>query len=136
MGSYIKIPVTGIKKRETPPTKTYRLDLEKGRISGFCDGIESVHQAIVKRLITPRFKCLIYTNQYGSELKERIISEDASPAYIQSEIPRLIKDALISDPRILDIENESIYIAFENDGCHLECMVNTIYGKLKIEEVF
>lgn len=64
----------GIEEAQEPSSKTYRLDLDKGRISGKIDGLEAVNQAIRKAIITPRFKCLIYDNQYGSEVEDAVIS--------------------------------------------------------------
>ena len=52
---------------------TYGLDLDKGRITGKIDGLEAVNQAIRKAIITPRWKCLVYDNQYGSEIEDAVI---------------------------------------------------------------
>ncbi len=71
------------------PSKTYRLDLDKGRIIGKVDGLAAVNQAIRKALITPRFRCLIYEQPYGSELKDAIITQDATPEYAAATIPAL-----------------------------------------------
>ena len=66
---YIPLLVTQVEEAAEPPSKTYRLDLEEGRILGMVDGQEAVRQAIHKAIITPRWKCLIYDNQYGSEIE-------------------------------------------------------------------
>ena len=58
--TFIPIPVETVSEAEELPSKTYRLDLDKGRIVGKVDGLEAVNQAIRKAIITPRFKCLIY----------------------------------------------------------------------------
>ena len=62
---FVPIPVATVKEAEEKPSLTYRLDLDKGRIVGKVDGMEAVRQAIKKAIITPRFKCLIYDNEYG-----------------------------------------------------------------------
>ena len=64
---FIPIPIQTITEAEERPSKTYKLDLKAGRIVGYVDELEAVNQAILKAIITPRFKCLIYDNQYGSE---------------------------------------------------------------------
>ena len=75
---FIPIPIDTVTEAEEQPSLTYRLDLENGRIVGRVDKLEAVNQAIRKAIITPRFKCLIYDNQYGSEVEEAIITKDAS----------------------------------------------------------
>jgi len=133
--TYISIPITGITKKETPPTRTYALDLDKGRIEGFVDGLEACQQFIRKALITPRFRCLIYNNQYGSEIKQAITTEDASPAYVAAELPRIVKDAIINDDRIIDVDTSAFTFEFVEDGVYVDFDVQTIYGNLKVQEV-
>ena len=96
------------------PSKTYRLDLDKGRIVGKVDGLEAVNQAIRKAIITPRFKCLIYDSQYGSELENAIITKDATREYIRATAARFIKDALLPDTRILSVYD--VDVDFNGDG--------------------
>ena len=62
---FIPIPIDEVTEAEEQPSLTYRLDLDNGRIVGKVDGLEAVNQAIRKAIITPRFKCLIYDDQYG-----------------------------------------------------------------------
>ena len=45
---YIPLLVTQVEEAAEPPSKTYRLDLEDGRILGMVDGQEAVRQAIHK----------------------------------------------------------------------------------------
>ena len=59
----------------TQPTKTYKLDIEKNTIVGYCDGIEAMQQAIYKILNTERFDYLIYSWNYGIEIKNLIGEE-------------------------------------------------------------
>lgn len=100
---FIPIPIDTVTEAEEQPSLTYRLDLENGRIVGRADKLEAVNQAIRKAIITPRFKCLIYDNQYGSEVEEAIIAKDASKEYIEAVTEGFIKDALRPDTRILSI---------------------------------
>ena len=71
--TFIPIPVETVLEAEEQPSLTYRLDLENGRIVGKVDGLTAVNQAIRKAIITPRFKCLIYDPQYGSEIEDAIM---------------------------------------------------------------
>ena len=130
---YIPIPIETVTEAEEQPSLTYRLDLDNGRILGRVDELEAVNQAIRKAIITPRFKCLIYDNQYGSEIEEAIISKDASPEYIEAVTEGFIKDALRPDTRILSVYD--FQFTFEEDRAYVFFRVDTIYGKTEIEEV-
>ena len=101
----IPIPINTVTEAEEQPSLTYRLDLDNGRIVGFVDGLEAVKQAIRKAIITPRFKCLIYDNQYGSEIEETVISKEATTEYIEAVTEGFIRDALRPDTRILSIHD-------------------------------
>ncbi len=131
--TFIPIPIETITEAEEQPSLTYRLDLESGRIVGFVDKLEAVNQAIKKAIITPRFKCLIYNNQYGSEVEEAIISKDASQEYINTVIEGFIKDALRTDTRILSIYD--FYVEFKEDKAYVFFRVDTIFGETQIKEV-
>ncbi len=131
--TFIPIPIETIIEAEEQPSLTYRLDLESGRIVGFVDKLEAVNQAVKKAIITPRFKCLIYNNQYGSEVEEAIISKDASQEYINTVIEGFIKDALRTDTRILSIYD--FYVEFKEDKAYVFFRVDTIFGETQIKEV-
>lgn len=76
--TFIPIPVETITEAAELPSRTYRLDLEKGRIVGKVDGLAAVDQAIRKAIITPRFKCLIYDHQYGNEAEAAVTADRKS----------------------------------------------------------
>lgn len=134
MATFITVPTIPIVEEGTKPTKTYALDLETGRIKGFIDGIEACHQFIRKAIITPRFKCLIYDNQYGSEIKQTITADDASENYIKARLPHLIKDAIINDDRIKNVDTAAFNFSMEGDRLYVECKVETIYGDISVRE--
>lgn len=92
------------------PTKTWKLDFERGRIGGFIDGDDALRQYIAKALITPRDRFAIYSDDYGNDLFD-LIGADATPDLLDSEIPRMIEDALIYDDRI-----DSVDVSYTNDG--------------------
>ena len=72
---FVPIPISGIEEEKEQPSLTYKLDLDTGRIVGKVDGLEAVNQFILKALLTPRFHCLVYDNQYGSEIKDTVTDE-------------------------------------------------------------
>lgn len=98
------------------PSKTYRLGTDS--IGGLIDGEEALRQFIRKAIQTARYRFLIYTDQYGSEL-ESLVGEDVSAELLQAEIPRLVREALIYDDRIDDVvdfeisrDSDKVYVAF------------------------
>lgn len=129
----IDIDMGEIAEAEELPSKTYRLDLDAGRITGCVDELESVNQAIRKAIITPRFKCLIYDDQYGSNIEEAIAANDATPEYIEAVIENFVKDALLPDTRILEVYDFAF--RFEEDKAFVSFKADTIFGETEIEEV-
>lgn len=85
---------------EVQPSKTYKI--EDNKIVGLCDNVEAIKQTIYCILNTERFDYLIYSWNYGVELKNLIGKQKD---YIMSELKRLIKEALIQDDRIEDVTN-------------------------------
>ena len=130
---YIPLPVKEVTEAKEKPSLTYKLDLDNGRIVGKADGLEAVNQAIRKAIITPRFKCLIYDNQYGSEIQEAVTAQDATPEYIEAVLPGFIEDALSPDTRILKVYDFTL--EFKNDGAYIFFRVKTIFGEIEFEEV-
>ena len=100
---------------------------------GKIDGQEAVEQAIRKTLITPRFKCLIYDNQYGSEVEEAIVAKDATREYTEAVAEGFIRDALRPDARILSVQDFAM--EFFEDGVRISFSASTIFGEIQIEEV-
>lgn len=133
MPTFIPIPISTLQTAQELPSLTYALDLDRGRIIGKADGLKAVEQAIRKAIITPRWKCLVYDNQYGSELKNEITAKDASPELIESEIPRMVEDALKPDTRVLRVHDFAF--SFEEDQCFISFTAETVYGTVLIEEV-
>ncbi len=133
---YIPLPVTTVQEAAELPTRTYRLDLDEGRILGMVDGQEAVRQAIRKAIITPRWKCLIYDNQYGSEVEAAVVQShgSASRDYIMAVVPGFVRDALRPDKRITKVSNFQFEFT-EGDEVFISFDADTIYGTVKVEEV-
>lgn len=105
----VPIGIDTISDEEELPSKTYAMTLDTkravgvyedgteivyhGRIMGYVDGQAAVQQAIRKALITPRFKCLIYDNQYGSQIEDAVTCNDATREYIRSVVPGFVRIA-------------------------------------------
>lgn len=111
------------------PDKTYRLDKERGRITSKVDGLEAVKQAIYLMINTERYRYPIYSWNYGIELAELI---GKSPSYAIPEVQRRIKEALMQDDRITDVDAFSF--TQNKQKVHLSFNVSTVYGEVKAEK--
>lgn len=112
-------------KAEALPTKTYKLDFEKGRCGGQIEGLEAMEQVIFKVLKTIRFAHLIYSDDYGFE---NMIGHER--LFVQAELPRRIKESLLQDERITSLEN--MELSFEKDEAYVSFTAITIYGDVKV----
>ncbi|MEW8955617.1 DUF2634 domain-containing protein [Clostridium sp.] len=115
-----------INKELTQPTKTYRI--KDGRVLGFTDGIEALKQSIELILSIERYEYLIYSWNYGSELKG-VIGKDKDIA--ESEFRRRIKEALLQDDRIKNIDN--LIFEYGKDSVLARFTVFSIYGDFQEE---
>ncbi|MDB3672539.1 DUF2634 domain-containing protein [Clostridioides difficile] len=112
------------------PSKTFKLNIEKSKIDGICDDVEALKQTIFLILNTERYQHLIYSWNYGVELND-LIGEPIS--FVIPELERRIKEALIQDDRIENVDN----FEFQNIKGKLQCRfsVHTKYGNIKAEKV-
>lgn len=113
---------------EESPTKTYKMKLFGDRINGKIDEQEAMKQAIYKILNTERYSYSIYSWNYGIELKDLF---GKPKNFCKSELKRRIKEALIQDDRILDVNAFS----FEDKKRRELAVIftaNTIYGDVNI----
>ena len=104
-------------------SRTYKISGNK--IQGFTDGIDALKQAIYKVLNTERYEYPIYSFNYGIEL-ESLIGKDRT--YVQIELKRRIRECLLRDERIENVDN----FRFQAEGDQIKCTfdVYSIYGGL------
>lgn len=107
------------------PTRTYKIDFEKGRCVGIIDRKAAMEQAIRKILLTERFAHLIYSDDYGFQ---NMIGYER--LFVQGELPRRIKEALLQDERITSIEN--FKLDFIKDEAFVSLRAVTIYGDVDV----
>ncbi len=125
-------------KTELETSKTYKIDFLNGRIAGYVEGQEAVKQFIHKALNTPRFKCLIYSSLYGSEIKERLIDGTTTSEYLESDMKRMVEDAILYDGRVLNVNDFSFTTSESNgikDRAEINFLTDTVFGTIKIQEV-
>lgn len=114
---------------EQQPSLTFDIDFDRGRITGMVDGLDAVKQAVFLILHTERYRYLIYTPDYGSEL-EGLIGRD--PLFVQSELKRRIREALMQDDRIEDVTNFNI--RFDGDSALVRFTVVSVFGDFEAEQ--
>ena len=112
------------------PTRTYKLDVENNRVIGYVDGLKAMEQAIYKILMTPRFRHIIYSFNYGTEHFELI---DRLYPYIYSRLRECISEALMQDDRILRVYNFVFKRNKPHGGLLVTFSVDTTEGTLNIE---
>ena len=85
---------------ETQPDFTHKLD--DTRVKGYVDGQEAYKQAVYKILNTERYAHLIYSWNYGIELKS--LFGQPIP-YVVPELERRIREAITQDDRTVSVNN-------------------------------
>lgn len=109
------------------PSKTYRFQAEK--ITGYADGLEAVKQAAFCILNTERYDWLIYSWNYGVELKGLF---GKPMGLVKSKLKKRIKEALMQDDRIRGVDAFS----FETNGRKLAVSftIHTKFGDFEAEK--
>lgn len=119
--SSIDVELTTAENIET--SRTYKIT--GNRIQGYTDGLEALKQAIYKMLNTERYEYPIYSFSYGIEFESLLGKE---PVYVQIELKRRIRECLLRDDRITEVDN----FRFEVNGDEIKCTfdVHSIYGDI------
>ena len=113
------------------PSKTYHLDLQRGRRVGFVDGYEAIKQAIIKIMLTEKYAYVIYDHYYGVGL-EQYIGKDIS--FVVADLGSTIENALLYDDRILAVNDIEITRGSNIDGLLVKYSVETVDGVLNGEQ--
>lgn len=109
------------------PSKVYKI--QDGTLSGYVDGAEAVEQAIYCILNTERYEWLIYSWNYGAELKGLF---GKPMGIVKSKLKKRIREALLQDDRIQGADAFS----FDVSGRRLHVMftVHTRYGDVDVKK--
>lgn len=113
------------------PSRTYRMDPDSKRIAGYVDSLEAVEQTVYCILNTERYDNLIYSWNYGAEIRS-LYGRPVS--FVKSELKRRIKEALLQDDRITDVTS----FTFEDRGRTLTvkfCVITDFGGIQARKEV-
>jgi len=115
--------------RQKMPSRTYKLNIGTDNVYGSCDGIEAVKQAVYKALHTERYDYLIYSWNYGAELKD-LFGQQLT--YVYAEVKRRIEGALLQDDRISKVSNFA-YEKTARDTLHITFNVESTEGNFESE---
>lgn len=108
-------------------SKTYALDIDRGRIGGMIDGLDAVRQFVRKTLATARYRFMVYGEEYGCEAED-LIGANLPDPLLETEIPRVIREALIYDDRIYDVTGFELQRM--GDAMYVTFTVETVAGVL------
>ena len=115
-------------------SSTFAIDFERGRIlNQRIDGIKAIEQFVHMALRTDRYTYPIYSHDVGNELKELLSDSEATDAYKEMEIPRLITEAIEYDDRIISVND--MEIRKEGDTFRVFFVVEADEGFLEVEEI-
>lgn len=112
------------------PSRTWKLNVARGKVTGMTDGLDAVRQAVHCILQTDRYRHVIYSYNYGQEFSGLI---GMNAIFVQSEMKRMLKEALLQDDRIQDVR--SIEMEGEGDQLKVRFEVVTDIGSFSEEVV-
>lgn len=114
----------------TEPSYTYKLNAETQQFRGYVDEQEAFRQAVYKLLNTERYEYIIYSYNYGIELKELI---GKHIAYVVPELQRRITEAIMQDDRAKNVSEFEFDIS-KRGVVGVTFTVESIYGEVKMEK--
>ena len=116
------------KTEELPIFREVAWDFEKGDFK-IIEKKEALKVWIYKCIKTNRYEHEIYSLEYGTELSE-LIGQKYTKGLTESEASRFIKEALLINPYILEVNVKSAN--FNRDILSANVKVSTIYGEVEI----
>ena len=112
------------------PGYTHRLDTDKNVVAGFVDGKEAYRQAVYKILNTERYDHVIYSTDYGVELRGLI----GMPIYyVVPEIERRVTEAIMQDDRTVNVYGFK-FDTTKRGVVSVTFNVMSIYGEIEVEK--
>lgn len=114
----------------TEESRTYAMSELSGRgcaLRGMTDGVEALRQTVFMLLQTEAARWAVYPGGFGVELADLF----GQPlVYVIPEVERRLREALLRDERILNVENFS----FKQQGSRLlvDFVVKSVYGEMTL----
>lgn len=94
------------------------------------EGIEAIKVWCYLALKTMRYRYSIFSTDYGSE-HEKLIGWQYSRELAESEGFRNVKECLLVNPYILEVQNKGVYVI--KDNLHINVKIETKYGGFDLE---
>ena len=113
---------------EEMPTLTHRVDFERKKVIGKCDGLEAIKQLVYIILNVERFDWVIFSPDFGVEFKNLF---GMPVPYVLPEIKRRITEALMQDDRITDVTNYDFTV--DKSKIHCKFKVHSVFGNFEQE---
>lgn len=130
----LELPFDEEIEEEEPTYRTYRMDFKNKRIIGMTNGMEAASQSMFKALQTRRFAYLIYDDQYGCDIFNKIGNLSLTQSYLDNDIPAMVEDAFLNDEMIQGISDLE-YEILDGDSLAIQFAVYTIFGDANFEGV-
>ncbi|MEW6540562.1 MAG: DUF2634 domain-containing protein [Bacillota bacterium] len=130
--TYEPEPAAGARPR-TPFPRSWRFDFDAGDFMltptgtvALADELHAYLEWCNKALLTPRHRHLIYGRNYGQEFED-LIRRNLTRAGNESEIKRMVTEALKVNPRTASVEN--FRFAWDGDAVYFTFDVTTARGE-------
>jgi hypothetical protein len=109
-------------------SKSYFIDFKKQKMTGITDGLEALKQAIYLILSIERYDYVIYSWNYGIELKD-LFGKPTN--YACAVLPSRIKQALIQDDRIQNVYD--FVTSAKGNDVFVKFTIDSIFGTFSQE---
>lgn len=88
-------------------------------------------QWCIKAVKTPRYRHVIYSRNYGSELED-LVGHGDSRGVMESEITRMVTETLLADPRTDSVDQFTF--GWNREQCMFSCRVASVQEEMFILE--
>lgn len=114
---------------ETQPDYTHKLNIDSNRVAGFVDELEAYKQAVYKLINTERYEHIIYSWNYGVELKD--LFGQPIP-YVVPEIERRLTEGIMQDDRTESV-GDFEFDTSKRGVVRVKFKCTSIYGTVSME---
>lgn len=119
-----------VEVEEAKEPADYEIDFETGNLTGrIITGLDAIIQRAMIVLNTDRYFYSQYSWDHGSELNQ-LIGQNYDKDYIESEVKRMVSEALMTDENILDVTDFSDFM--QNEKLTGSFTIDTVYGRREL----
>lgn len=119
-----------VEVEEAEEPADYEIDFETGNLTGrIITGLDAIIQRARIVLNTDRYFYPQYSWDHGVELNQ-LIGKNYDKDYIESEVKRMVSEALMTDENILDVTDFSS--SMQNEKLTVSFTIDTVYGRREL----